>query len=176
VTTDQKSHFSHTSLYSLQWALLTEGVLLYRKPSPGWRVSVHWALQAAGLTLAILGFLAIWRNKEDGGKLHFTTYHGLTGILTLAFLVLQAVGGNVANFSVALSKNISLIRPRQVKAAHRSAGALALAATSASVFLALFSFWFNAVTPSVLGWWSAALLTPLPLFTTLRTTYFQKTK
>jgi len=162
----------HPTCMVLAWVLLTEGVLLFRKPKPGLRVNIHWALQASGMTLAICGFLAIYNNKESNGKPHFTTYHSICGAISLVLLIVQSAGGNFAKFSVTLSKTFRFLQPKLIKKGHKISGALSLLGLSTTVFLALFSFWFNAVTESAVIWWTISTLVLYPLVYTLKTTYF----
>ncbi|XP_021943259.1 cytochrome b561 domain-containing protein 1 [Folsomia candida] len=162
----------HPTFMVLAWVLLTVGVIFFRKPRPGWtRIGLHWALQASGLTLAIFGFLAIYRNKESSGKPHFVSWHGLIGIITITFLVLTAFGGNFANFSVAISRKVPSIQPKLVKRGHRLSGAVSLTGLTLTVFLALFSVWFQAVT-NVTLWYMLATVVGYPLVYTLKTTFF----
>jgi cytochrome b-561 domain-containing protein 2 len=136
-------------------------------------VALHWALQALGLTLALSGVYAIYQNKEEGGKPHWSTYHGLSGIVTILVLTIQALGGNLANYSSQLYRLFphKALRPAFLKWGHRSSGAVSLTLTFVTVYLALFSFWFNAVTPSVLIWWAIAASLTYPIVYTLKSTY-----
>ena len=67
------------------------------------------------------GFGAIYLNKEIAGKKHFTTWHGLFGLLTVIGVLLAAAGGLVAKYSL-LVKNY--IKPINVKLYHATWGML----------------------------------------------------
>ena len=61
------------------------------------------------------GFGAIYLNKEIAGKKHFTSWHGLFGLLTCAGVVLAAAGGLVAKYNQFVK---NYIRPINVKLYH----------------------------------------------------------
>ena len=67
------------------------------------------------------GFGAIYLNKEIAGKKHFTTWHGTFGLLTVIGVLLAAVGGLVAKYSL-LVKNF--MKPINVKLYHATGGML----------------------------------------------------
>lgn len=137
--------------------LWTESIISFRKPKPGMRVNIHWAMNGTAITLAIIGFLSIYRNKEANDKPHFVTYHGLAGVATLGLVILQTVGGNFANLSGMLSKFLPFIKPAVIKWGHRLNGAVAITAVYTTLFLALGTFWFTALVNSALLWWGTAL-------------------
>ncbi|KAI8062559.1 eukaryotic cytochrome b561-domain-containing protein [Gongronella butleri] len=61
----------------------------------------HVAWQLTAVTSGVLGFSAIFYNKELGKKAHFTSAHGQLGVLVLVLLVTQGVFGA----SIALRAN-----------------------------------------------------------------------
>jgi len=43
------------------------------------KTNIHWFLNTLGLLSIFAAFAAIYYNKEERGKSHFTTWHGLIG-------------------------------------------------------------------------------------------------
>ncbi|XP_012264374.1 transmembrane reductase CYB561D2 [Athalia rosae] len=76
--------------------LMTEGVLavsgealLAAKVTRPTRVIIHWVLHILGLALLVVGFVTVVINKENIGRPHFTTDHGILGLVgTLASVVI----------------------------------------------------------------------------------------
>mmetsp|Transcript_36578 Transcript_36578/g.74521 ORF Transcript_36578/g.74521 Transcript_36578/m.74521 type:complete len:275 (+) Transcript_36578:105-929(+) len=54
---------------------------------------LHGYLASAGLATSFCGLYAIWRNKDNMGKEHLTSYHSWGGIASLVGLVLPALAG-----------------------------------------------------------------------------------
>ncbi|CAL8098934.1 unnamed protein product [Orchesella dallaii] len=147
----------HPTCMALATLLWTESLISFRRPSPSWRVNVHWGVNATAISLAIFGFLSIYRNKEENGKPHFTTYHGIAGISTLGLLLIQTMGGNFANFSVFIGKYVRAVRPSVIKWGHRVSGLLSLTAVYTTLILGLCSFWFTAIVSSTVVWTGVVL-------------------
>ena len=83
----------------------------------------HLWLNAFGTVCWLLGFFAIYANKNKLGKSHFSTTHGTIGMWsTLALVVTFALG--VASFNAlgVLARFGWTAATRRVKAAHRSLG------------------------------------------------------
>jgi len=152
----------HPTCMVLAVVLWTESVISFRRPRPSLRVNIHWAMNGTAISLAIIGFLSIYRNKENDDKPHFVTYHGLAGVTTMGLVIIQTIGGNFANLSGFLAKYIPAIRPAVIKWGHRVSGALSLTAMYTTVGLALGSFWFTALVNTSLLWWGTALAVSYP--------------
>lgn len=45
-----------------------------------------------------LGFYVIYLNKENAGKSHLTSWHGLLGAITVGYACLQSTGGSLAKY------------------------------------------------------------------------------
>lgn len=152
----------HPTFMVSSFFLQTEGVLLYKYPRPENRVAIHWAIQASSLTAQFLGFFAIYNNKENNNVQHFTTYHGLIGLLTFGFTIMQSVGGNIAKFSPYLK---NFIKASKVKRGHRLFGMVVLGLLYTTIHLAMHSTWVGGFLPKFgMLWFLAVSLLPLPLF------------
>lgn len=85
------------------------------------RVRLHWILHLVGITFLAIGFVIILVNKElhNPPKYHFTTTHGLLGLVTIILTVLVAAFGIFANNTNWLYPHI---RPVTIKILHAFAG------------------------------------------------------
>ena len=65
------------------------------------RKLVHWSSQLLALALCLAGFYAIYENKNRIGKPHFTTKHGLSGLVVGVLVVVQGlIFGVPANWKI----------------------------------------------------------------------------
>lgn len=113
---------------------------------------VHWILQCLCLTCAILGMSAIYYNKYLNGKPHFTSWHGLLGLVTMLVTGLQSLAA-VPLLYHSMAKGWSL---GKLKRYHAATGLVTYVLGSASLLLGLNSAWFSS---SVRGytWYLLAL-------------------
>lgn len=44
------------------------------------------------------GLVVIYLNKEQAGKQHFTSWHGLLGVITVGYACAQSTGGALAKY------------------------------------------------------------------------------
>ncbi|XP_041810115.1 cytochrome b561 domain-containing protein 2 [Chelmon rostratus] len=126
---------------------MTEAILLFSPHgSPVRRLPhktkgrVHWVLQCLCLSCAVLGVAAISYNKHLNGKAHFTSWHGLLGLLTLCAVGLQSLAA-VPLIYHSLAKGWSLAK---LKRYHAASGLVTYLLGSASLLLGLSSAWFTA--------------------------------
>lgn len=133
---------------------------------------VHWILQCMCLTCAALGLAAIVYNKHLGGKAHFTSWHGLMGLVTVCVVGLQCLAA-VPLIYPSLVKGWSLAK---LKRYHATAGLLAYLLGSGSLFLGICSMWFIA-SVGELAWYLTALcpaLSGLAIMSQVTNTYMAK--
>jgi len=146
-----------------QFALMVfEGILafspqssLFLRRSRYTKRIVHWVLTAIGNTCALLGLAAIYINKNNNSKGHFTTWHGLIGIITVVYAVLQSVGGSSLMLGI-LPPGITIGR---MKAYHATSGLFLFALMCASLILGMFSTWFASVVDGTS--WYACIVCPM---------------
>ncbi|KAK2915093.1 cytochrome b561 domain-containing protein 2 [Channa argus] len=101
---------------------------------------VHLILQCFGVSCAVLGLSAISYNKFLNDKPHFTSWHGLLGLLTLCVLGLQSLAA-VPLIYHSLAKGWSLAK---LKRYHAASGLVTYLLSSVSLLLGLCSAWFTA--------------------------------
>lgn len=108
------------------------------KTSRQTKVQWHWMLQAATLIVAFTGLTVILVNKQMAGKQHFTTWHGLCGIVSCVFLLNQVTGGVVQLNYNYVKRFVRLVT---LKKLHAIFGTLTFAGGMTTVFLSMFSTW-----------------------------------
>ncbi|MBN3295081.1 C56D2 protein, partial [Amia calva] len=138
--------------------LMTEALLLFSPDcSPLQHFShkvkgrYHWILQSLSASCAVLGLVVIFYNKQLNNKSHFVTWHGLVGLLTVLYAVLQSLGG-VSLLYPKLVKRWSLSK---LKRYHATSGLLAYLLGCTSLLLGMCSLWFTTAVHS-LGWYLAS--------------------
>lgn len=153
----------HPFLMTLGFSfLMTEAVLLFnpysspvRKLKHKTKGRLHWVLQCLCACCATVGLCAIVYNKNLNDKPHFTSWHGLIGVITVAVVGLQSLGG-LALLYPKLAKGWSLAK---LKRYHATSGLLTYLLGSVSLFLGLCSLWFSS---SVSGYvWYLSVLCPV---------------
>jgi len=144
----------HPTCMVISQFLAMEAVLLFYTTPLKWRVTLHWVLQGAALLTLCIGFSIIYVNKELNEKPHFTSYHGLSGLGTLVYMIIQSLGG----LCVKISPKTKFISPKQLRSLHRRSGIFALLAFLITVFLG---------TPHKLVYSLAVLLPSIFMFTNM---------
>lgn len=100
----------------------------------------HWILQCLCVSCLVLGLAAISYNKHLNGKPHFTSWHGLLGLLTVCVVGLQSMGALPLIYH-SLAKGWSLAK---LKRYHATSGLVTYLLCSVSLLLGLCSAWFTA--------------------------------
>jgi cytochrome b-561 domain containing protein 2 len=57
-------------------------------------VNLHWILNSLGLFSILIAYAAIYKNKEEHERPHLTTWHGIIGIVTIVYTVIQFIAGH----------------------------------------------------------------------------------
>ncbi|XP_056130738.1 transmembrane reductase CYB561D2 isoform X2 [Lampris incognitus] len=157
----------HPFLMTLAFSLfMTEAILLFsRHGSPVKKYPhktkgrIHGILQCLCVSCATLGLAAIVYNKHLHGKAHFTSWHGLVGVLTVCVVVVQSLAALPLLYH-SLVKGWSLAK---LKRYHATSGLITYLLGSVSLYLGLCSGWFTASVGDTI-WYLAALC---PVFTAL---------
>ncbi|KAL4226371.1 hypothetical protein ACF0H5_014354 [Mactra antiquata] len=136
-------------------AALWEALLVFNKESSIFvnvtrptKVLVHQILGITAVASSLLGFAAIYYNKEFNEKPHFVTWHGLMGLIAVVFVTIQSFGGDLVKYEwlrklVGVNKSLAVL-----KIYHATAGLVAFTLVMATMMLALYSTWFT----SQVGW------------------------
>ncbi|XP_051979837.1 transmembrane reductase CYB561D2 [Xyrauchen texanus] len=150
----------HPFLMTLAFSFfMTEAILLFnpysspvRKFKHKTKGRLHWILQCLCVSCAVVGLITIFYNKNLNGKPHFTSWHGLIGVITVTVVVVQSLGGLPLLYPK-LAKGWSLAK---LKRYHATSGLLTYLLGSTSLFLGLCSVWFSASVSGYM-WYLAAL-------------------
>ncbi|XP_030584360.1 transmembrane reductase CYB561D2 [Archocentrus centrarchus] len=126
---------------------MTEAILLFspegspiKSFSHSTKGGIHRLLQGLCVSCAVLGFAAIFYNKHLIDKPHFTSWHGLLGLLTICVVVAQSLAAMPLSYP-SLAKGWSLAK---LKRYHAASGLITYLLGSASLLLGLCSVWFTA--------------------------------
>lgn len=137
----------HPFLMTLAFGfLMTEAILVFsphgsfiKKLSHKTKGRVHWILQCLCVFCAVLGLAAIFYNKHLNGKAHFTTGHGVLGLLTVCAVAAQSLAAAPLIYH-SLAKGWSLAK---LKRYHAASGLITYLLSSISLLLGLCSAWFT---------------------------------
>ncbi|ORZ14947.1 eukaryotic cytochrome b561-domain-containing protein [Lobosporangium transversale] len=99
--------------------------------------TVHGILQILALIFSLIGFVAIYRNKDLKKKVHFHTNHALLGCAAVAVFFLQVLFGVLVAY--APRRMFSCIGYARVLRIHRVAGYV-------SIVLMWGTFWLSVLT------------------------------
>ncbi|CAD5115551.1 DgyrCDS4515 [Dimorphilus gyrociliatus] len=138
----------HPSLMALACSLfIVQAIMVFNsqssllmKLSRKTRVLAHRVLSFLGVTCAWLAFLAIYTNKNNNNKAHFTTWHGLIGFIALLYMTAQSCGGNLLIYTSLLSK--TGIKWKDMKMYHATSGFVLYVLICGTMVLGMFSNWF----------------------------------
>ncbi|XP_076824000.1 transmembrane reductase CYB561D2-like [Clavelina lepadiformis] len=154
----------HPALMSFSFmCLMVEAILVFNpesslllKASRKTKVRVHWTLQTCAVVCGLLGFVTIVLNKIQNSKEHFKSWHGMFGLITIIYCVVQAGFGVFLLYpQVAKKWNWKLI---QLKVYHATFGLLGFTLVSVTIILSLFS---NFVANNVEGFlWGLCFFCP----------------
>ncbi|CAL1541780.1 unnamed protein product [Lymnaea stagnalis] len=138
----------HPTLMALGCSLLMlEGIVIFSKSSSlfpsltrPWKASIHYWLMGSGVSFTIAGLVIIYLNKEQAGKSHFTSWHGLFGVITVGYACAQSTGGALAKYYKYVG-GIIKIRLADLKLYHATSGLLAYLLITVTLILSLQSNW-----------------------------------
>ena len=110
----------------------------------------HWVLQACAMCCAYTGLTIISYNKYINKALHYSTWHGFTGIIVCCLLAIQASGGVLAMYPEVLPFKV---KRAFIKLMHAFSGTFfTFAGAMLTVGLALYSSWFTANIQNHVVW------------------------
>ncbi|XP_066255411.1 transmembrane reductase CYB561D2-like [Euwallacea similis] len=139
----------HPLLMAIGWMLLmTEGLYAINKYNTYWRfktkgsfrVKIHVIILSAGYILSVIGFIVAYINKENKGKSHFVSWHGLFGLLALISTCPPIINGLVLWYRKELGAEHY---HRLVKFVHVVTGTLAFFFGALALILSVYSNWYG---------------------------------
>lgn len=103
------------------------------------RVFVHWILQAVSTFAITASFTIIILFKNQLGKPHFTTNHGIVGLTTIILTGISVGLGVLSKFSYQFRH---YLRPLNMKMIHSALAISCYILALATIALGLISHWF----------------------------------
>lgn len=107
------------------------------------RVTIHWILHAAGLTVIGIGLIIIVVNKVKHNGRHFATTHSQLGLTTIVLSVLVAAFGVLANNTAWLYPRV---RPVLIKIGHACGGIGMTVLLLATLINGTYTHWWPGTT------------------------------
>ncbi|CAL1609340.1 unnamed protein product [Knipowitschia caucasica] len=170
----------HPFLMTLAFSFcMTEAILLFslhgspiRRFAHKTKGRIHWALQVLCVTCAAVGLAVIFYNKHLNDKPHFTSWHGVLGLITVCVVGVQSLAA-VPLIYPSMAKGWSLAK---LKRYHAASGLVTYLLGCGSLLLGLCSVWFTASVSSY-TWYVSALcpvLSALVIMDQVSRTYMAK--
>ncbi|KAH9510206.1 hypothetical protein Btru_043769 [Bulinus truncatus] len=152
----------HPTLMSIAFSLLSlEGIVIFSKSSSLFpkltrptKATIHYFLMGSAVTCAIVGFYVIYINKENAGKSHLTSWHGLLGAITVGYACLQSTGGALAKY-YNYTKRLLNVKLADLKLYHATSAVLLYLLITATMILSLQTNWAISSIPP--AFWYASL-------------------
>ena len=136
--------------------LMSEAILIFsRWSSPVYthprtsKISWHWVLHLSAMVCIYTGLVVISVVKYQGGKPHYSTWHGQVGLVACGLLAIQASGGLLQLYLDILPFKL---RPVTIKRLHALSGVLTYTTLTVTTVLGLYSSWFHANASHDLLW------------------------
>ena len=153
--------------------MMNEAVLMF---SPYWSLipkqfhkkfmmDLHVYTEVAAVVGFNLGFAAIYINKEERGKHHFTSWHGLLGLVQAIVIMCQVSLGSVAKYAKSLPVKVNV---GQVKTWHNLVGAILILFSIVNMVTACFTKFFVSQTHILLAYLFSAIFVAVYGFVSLR--------
>lgn len=138
----------HPALMALGFGFMLSEAILVFSPQSSFlvsatrktRVFVHWTGAVAALSCVLIGLATVWWNKELRNKSHATTWHGILGYATVAYLAVQCCAGAMVKYP-SVVKN--MVRLADLKMYHATSGLTLFALGCVSLVLGMYSNYFN---------------------------------
>jgi len=132
--------------------LMSQGILLFSPHSSlapsSWtrssKVTYHTYILLVALAVIYAGQCVIYTVKESKGKAHFTTWHGLFGLTTVAYTTVQVLAGVLVKYARSVPSLTKLVKLADLKFYHGTSGCALFVLSCATLALGLSSSWFVA--------------------------------
>ncbi|WAR26534.1 C56D1-like protein [Mya arenaria] len=153
----------HPTLMTLAFVVgMFEAMLVFNRESSIFvnmqrptKVLIHHVLQVFAVVCSLTGFTVIYYNKVLNEKPHFTSWHGLLGIITVCAIPLAALGGNIVKYQFLRDLFKIKISLGKLKIYHATAGLVVFTLVMFTIMLGLYSDWFVNQVSSILWYISA---------------------
>lgn len=178
VLTHQSGLFTfHPILQSAAVLLFYQGILVLqptRHPDEKRTgLLVHESFQIVGSLSILTGTSIIIANKILHHAPHFTSWHGLLGLISLCLICVQSLFGALIGFEISRNNLLGDRQARKLWKYHRGSGYLIIVMLTLTVFVATESDWFRSVAERRVDW--VAKIAPIiSVFALLCLTNFRK--
>ena len=120
-------------LFSSKWSLLP------KKYHRSQYMNIHVILEVMSLICFLLGFYSIYLNKDNLGKPHFTSWHGILGLIQLIAICAQVVIGTFAKYRIL---PIMFFPAAKLKTVHVTLGITITMLVMCNLITGWYSNWF----------------------------------
>jgi len=120
-------------LFSSKWSLLP------KKYHRSQYMNIHIILEVMSLICFLLGFYSIYLNKDNLGKPHFTSWHGILGLIQLIAICAQVVIGTFAKYRIL---PVMLFPATKLKTVHVTLGITITMLVMCNLITGWYSNWF----------------------------------
>lgn len=122
------------------------------------KVRWHWVLQGSAVVSMFTGFAIITANKMINGYPHYTSWHGLGGLIICGIVTMQTSGGILELYPEILPFKVRLV---VLKRLHAFFGMVTYFGGLSVLTLGLYTSWFVANVDQLV--WKASFLSPILL-------------
>jgi len=128
---------------------MSQGILLFSSHSSlipsasrSKKINYHAYILLVMLAIIYIGQTVIYTVKESKGKQHFTTWHGLFGVITVMYTTVQVLAGIFVKYAsmFKLPKTLTLA---DLKLYHGTSGCVLFLLSCATLTLGLSTDWFT---------------------------------
>ncbi|KAJ8918144.1 hypothetical protein NQ315_011601 [Exocentrus adspersus] len=140
----------HPLLLSIGWMLLMgEAILILSKENilrrkykitHTLKLRLHWVPLTVAAVLIGIGFLIVTISKNRKNKYHYTSWHGLLGLIGVVTFIPPCINGVMTLYDKELR---DYLNPRIVKLIHIITGVLSFACGGLSLILSVYTKWFD---------------------------------
>jgi len=120
-------------LFSSSWSLLP------KKYHRSHHMNSHIVLEVMSLIAVLLGFFSIYLNKNNHGKPHFTSWHGILGLVQIVMICGQVLVGTFAKYRILPIKPYPAAK---LKTAHGMIGISIIILASFNLISGWYTAWF----------------------------------
>lgn len=132
------------------------------------KINLHWIFNTLGLICILVAYAAIYYNKEQQGKPHLKTWHGIIGICTIVYTLIQFIAGH--NLTVLNFISRKFVNYNSLAMYHATSGTFLYVLACLSLSLGIYSNWFSKSTPFYVWYLCFALTGLLGLIVTNQVT------
>ena len=132
------------------------------------KITLHWICNTLGLISILVGYAAIYYNKEEHDRPHLTSWHAYVGIATIIYTCIQFFAGHNLTLLNFIAKKF--VNYQSLALYHATSGTFLYVLACLSISLGIYSNWFSNETPFYIWYFCFALTAMLGLIVTNQVT------